>query len=65
MPCGIEDILCSAPARPIRVVHRKYSGMFNTLVSNVEFSGQDEMENYIQRVYGRTGTEPTESSRCP
>ncbi len=57
----IEDILCSAPARPIRVVHRKYSGMFNTLVSNVEFSGQDEMENYIQRVYGRTGTEPTES----
>ena len=57
----IEDILCSAPARPIRVVHRRYSGTFNTLVSNVMFRDQEEMESYIQRVYGRTGTEPTES----
>ena len=57
----IEDILCSAPARPIRVVHRKYSGVFNTLVTNVMFGDQTDMENYIQRIYGRTGTEPTES----
>lgn len=57
----IEDILCSAPARPIRVVHRRYSGMFNTLVSNVAFPDEPEMENYIQRVYGASGAEPNES----
>ncbi len=59
--CNIEDILCPAPGRKIRVVHRKYSGRFNTLQSNVEFSSSLEMERLIQRIYGRTGTEPTES----
>lgn len=57
----IEDILCSAPGRPIRVVHRRYSGIFNTLVTNVAFPDEAEMQNYIQRVYGATGSEPTES----
>lgn len=57
----IEDILCSAPSRPIRVVHRRYSGMFNTLLTNVAFPDEPEMENYIQRIYGATGAEPNES----
>ena len=57
----IEDILCSAPARPIRVVHKRYSGRFNTLVTNVAFPGDMEMQSYIQRIFGRTGSEPTEA----
>ena len=57
----IEDILCSAPSRPIRVVHRRYSGVFNTLVTNVAFPDEPEMQNYIQRIYGATGAEPNES----
>jgi len=58
---GIEDILCSAPGRKVRVVHKKYSGLYNTLRSNVEFANRKEMERLIQRIYGRTGMEPTES----
>lgn len=57
----IEDILCSAPGRPIRVVHARYSGAFNTLTTNMAFPDESSMENYIQKVYGRTGSEPTEA----
>ena len=57
----IEDILCSAPARPIRVVHKRYSGRFNTLVTNVAFPGDADMQGYIQRIFGKTGSEPTEA----
>lgn len=57
----IEDILCSAPERNIRVNHKRYSGMFHSLESNVRFESARDMERFIQRVYGRTGTEPTES----
>ena len=57
----IEDILCSAPRRNIRVVSRRHSGMFHTLESNVMFEDQTDMERFIQRVYGKTATEPTES----
>ena len=57
----IEDILCSAPRRNIRVVSRKYSGLFHTLESNVVFADQTDMERFIQRIYGKTATEPTES----
>ena len=57
----IEDILCSAPARNIRLNHKKYSGMFHSLESNVRFESPSDMERFIQKVYGRTGTEPTES----
>ena len=57
----IEDILCSAPARNIRVNHKLYSGRFHSLESNVRFESARDMERFIQRVYGRTGTEPTES----
>lgn len=58
---NIEDILCSAPDRPIRVVHKRYSGMFDTLHTNVSFPDDESMRNYIQKVFGRTGAEPTES----
>lgn len=58
---NIEDILCSAPDRPIRVVHKKYSGIYNTLYTNVSFADDESMKNYIQRVFGKTGSEPTES----
>ena len=57
----IEDILCSAPRRNIRVVSRRHSGRFHTLESNVMFEDQTDMERFIQRVYGKTATEPTES----
>lgn len=57
----IEDILCSAPGRPIRVIHRVHSGRFHTLRSNVMYRDVAEMERFIQRVYGRTASEPTES----
>ena len=57
----IEDILCSAPARNIRLNHKKYSGRFHSLESNVRFESPRDMERFIQKVYGRTGTEPTES----
>lgn len=57
----IEDILCSAPARNIRVNHKRYSGRFHSLESNVRFETPRDMERFIQKVYGRTGTEPTES----
>ena len=57
----IEDILCSAPQRSIRVNHKRYSGRFHSLETNVRFDGPRDMERFIQRVYGRTGTEPTES----
>ncbi len=58
----IEDVLCSAPARNIRVIHKRYSGRFHTLETNVAFAESRDMEKFIQRMYGRTGTEPTESS---
>lgn len=57
----IEDILCSAPARPIRVVHKRYSGRFNTLVTNVAFPNDAQMQSYIQRIFAKTGSEPTEA----
>ena len=57
----IEDILCSAPGRSIRVNHKRYSGRFHSLETNVRFDRPRDMERFIQRVYGRTGTEPTES----
>ena len=57
----IEDILCSAPARNIRVVSRKYSGRFHTLESNVMFADISEMERFIQKIYGKNAAEPTES----
>ena len=58
---NIEDILCSAPDRPIHVVHKKYSGTYNTLYTNVSFPDDEYMKNYIQKIFGRTGSEPTES----
>ncbi|ABK77300.1 type IV secretory pathway component [Cenarchaeum symbiosum A] len=57
----IEDILCSAYQRDVRVVHKRYSGRFHTLCTNVRFEGEDDMERFIQRIYGRTGTEPTDA----
>ena len=57
----IEDILCSAPRRNIRVVSRTHSGRFHTLESNVAFADQMDMERFIQRIFGKTATEPTES----
>ena len=57
----IEDILCSAPQRSIRVNHKRHSGRFHSLETNVHFEDPRDMERFIQRVYGRTGTEPTES----
>ena len=57
----IEDIMCSAPRRNIRVVSRTHSGLFHTLESNVTFADQTDMERFIQRIYGKTATEPTES----
>ena len=57
----VEDILCSAPNRPIRVVSRRHSGRFHTLESNVSFGDTSEMERFIQKVYGRNAAEPTES----
>ncbi len=57
----IEDILCSAYGRDIRVNHSGYSGTFHTLKSNVQFPSESEMEKFIQRIYGKTGSEPTES----
>ena len=57
----IEDILCSAPGRNIRVVSRKYSGQFHTLESNVSFTDTSEMERFIQKIYGKNAAEPTES----
>ena len=59
---SIEDILCSAYDRNIHIVHKKYSGQFQSLESNIKFPDSIEMEKFIQRIYGRTGTEPTESS---
>ena len=58
---NIEDIMCSAYGRNIRINHKEYSGRFHTLESNIMFPDQTEMERFIQRIYGRTGTEPTES----
>ena len=57
----IEDILCSAPGRYIRVNHKRHSGRFHSLETNVRFETARDMERFIQKVYGRTGTEPTES----
>ena len=57
----IEDILCSAPARNIRVNHKKYSGKFHTLETNIKFADSTDMERFIQKVFGRTGSEPTEA----
>ena len=57
----IEDILCSAPGRAMRVNHKRFSGRFHSLETNIQFDKQRDMERFIQRVYGRTGTEPTES----
>jgi len=56
----IEDILCTSPGKPVRVVHKRH-GRFHALDSNVEFGSDDDAERFIQRVYSRTGTEPTES----
>ena len=58
---NIEDILCSAPKNPIRIVHKEYSGMFHSLETNLSFQTTEQTEEFIQRMYGRTGTEPTES----
>ena len=58
---NIEDILCSAFGRNIRVIHKKHSGRFHTLESNINFPTSQEMEKFIQKIYGKTGSEPTES----
>lgn len=57
----IEDILASAYGRDVRVIHKKYSGQWHTLKTNIQFADLQAMTRFIQRVYGRTGTEPTES----
>ena len=58
----IEDILCSAYGREIMIVHKEYSGKFHTLETNVKFATATDMEQFIQRIYGKTGSEPTESN---
>ena len=57
----IEDILCSAHGRNITVVHKRHSGRFHALETNIAFPSAKDMERFIQRTFGRTGTEPTES----
>lgn len=56
----IEDILCTSPGRPVRVVHKRH-GRFHALDANVAFESDTDTERFIQRVYSRTGTEPTEA----
>ncbi len=58
---NIEDILCSSFDRNIRIRHKEYSGRFHTLETNIRFGSVREMEMFIQRIYGATGAEPTES----
>ena len=57
----IEDILCSSFGRNIHIIHKRYSGRFHTLKTNVRFENSRDMERFIQKIYGATGTEPTES----
>ena len=58
---AIEDILCSAYDRNVRVIHKRYSGIHHSLETNIAFESITEMERFIQKVYSKTGTEPTES----
>ena len=58
---GIEDILCSDSSKNIIVNHKKYSGKLGAMISNVRFPDQQEMTRFIQKIFGVTGTEPTES----
>ena len=57
----IEDILCSAYGRPVRITHKRYSGRWHSLESNISFADVREMERFIQKTYSRTGAEPTEA----
>lgn len=57
----IEDILCSAYGRNIRVNHKRHSGRFHTLETNIIFDTPKDMEKFIQKIYSKTGAEPTES----
>ena len=57
----IEDILCSAPARPVRIIHNQYSGRFHTLETNIMFEDELQMRGFIQKTFSKTGSEPTES----
>lgn len=58
---NIEDILCSAYGRNVRCIHKRYSGQFHTLETNITFDSITDMEQFIQRSYSKTGREPTES----
>lgn len=55
----IEDILVSAPRRPVCIKHKKHSNQFHSLVTNVAFPSDDEMSKFISRMFIPTGNEPT------
>ena len=57
---SIEDILCTAPGKPIRVTHQGHADR-HVLVTNVQFADRDDIERFIQKVYSRTNSEPTEA----
>lgn len=56
---NIEDIMCSAPERPVYIVHKEYSNRFHRLPTNVLFRTDDEMATFISRQFRPTGNEPT------
>ena len=56
---NIEDILISAPARPINIIHKKWSNRFHALTANVMFQNDKLMVQFINRMFAKTGNEPT------
>ncbi len=57
----IEDILVSAPQRPVFLKHKKHSNRFHSLEANVSFPSDNEMSAFIGRMFITTGNEPTVS----
>ena len=57
----IEDIMI-IPDGSVFITHKIYNKSFDTMKTNIKFSDMDEAERFIQKVYGRTGSEPTKLS---
>ena len=55
----IEDILVSAPNRPVHIKHKRHSNRFHSLRTNISFPSDADAVVFVNRMFLNTGNEPT------
>lgn len=60
----IEDVMCSAPNRPVFIKHKRHSNAFHSLETNLRFPTDQDMITFINRMFMATGNEPTVAKPC-